>query len=160
MALVECRADRHFHPTRPGTGGRQTGLKYQHRKDRQAHSLSQQDVWVSFGHQNPQKSPPHHRTPKLFSEYFFLNVKKSTHLYWVPLEDQYRTRAGLKSTLSTLNCVLMCQHFCHISCFFLLFKLATSSIGVNPSNAKATFVQSTWTQRFLKTIQTLSCWYS
>ena len=31
---------------------------------------------------------------------------------------------------------------------------------VNPSNAKATFVQSTPMQRFLKTIQTLSCWYS
>ena len=31
---------------------------------------------------------------------------------------------------------------------------------VNPSNAEATFVQSTRTQRFLKTIQTLSCWYS
>ena len=29
-----------------------------------------------------------------------------------------------------------------------------------PSNAKATFVQSTQMQRFLKTIQTLSCWYS
>ena len=30
----------------------------------------------------------------------------------------------------------------------------------NPSNAEATFVQSTRTQIFLKTIQTLSCWYS
>ena len=36
-------------------------------------------------------------------------------------------------------------------------KLATSSIGVKPSNAGATFIQSTRTQRFLKT---LSCWYS
>ena len=31
---------------------------------------------------------------------------------------------------------------------------------VNPSNAEATFVQSTRTQRFLKIILTLSCWYS
>ena len=30
----------------------------------------------------------------------------------------------------------------------------------NPYNAEATFVQSTRTQRFLKIIQTLSCWYS
>ena len=30
----------------------------------------------------------------------------------------------------------------------------------NPFNATATFVQSTRIQRFLKTIQTLSCWYS
>ena len=31
---------------------------------------------------------------------------------------------------------------------------------VNPSNAEATFVQSTKTQIFLKTIETLSCLYS
>ena len=31
---------------------------------------------------------------------------------------------------------------------------------LNPSNAETTFVQSTRTQRFLKTIQTLPCWYS
>ena len=31
---------------------------------------------------------------------------------------------------------------------------------VNPFNAETTFVQSTRTQRFLKSIQTLSCWYS
>ena len=31
---------------------------------------------------------------------------------------------------------------------------------INPSNAEATNVQSTRTQRFLKIIQTLSCWYS
>ena len=31
---------------------------------------------------------------------------------------------------------------------------------INPSNAEATSVQSTKTQRFLKIIQTLSCWYS
>ena len=30
----------------------------------------------------------------------------------------------------------------------------------NPSNAQTTFVQSTRMQRFLKIIQTLSCWYS
>ena len=30
----------------------------------------------------------------------------------------------------------------------------------NPSNAEPTFVQSTGTQKSLKTIQTLSCWYS
>ena len=32
--------------------------------------------------------------------------------------------------------------------------------GINPSNAEASFVQSIRTQRFLKTIQTLFCWYS
>ena len=31
---------------------------------------------------------------------------------------------------------------------------------VNPFNAEATFIESTRRQRFLKTIQTLSCWYS
>ena len=31
---------------------------------------------------------------------------------------------------------------------------------VNPSNAEATFIQSTRTQIFSKTIETLSCWYS
>ena len=38
---------------------------------------------------------------------------------------------------------------------------SSPSIGrVNPSNAGATFVQSTRAQRFLKIIQTPSCWYS
>ena len=32
--------------------------------------------------------------------------------------------------------------------------------NVNPSNAEASFVQSTRTQRFLKSIETLSYWYS
>ena len=31
---------------------------------------------------------------------------------------------------------------------------------INPSNAKATFVRRTRMQRLLKTILTLSCWYS
>ena len=33
-------------------------------------------------------------------------------------------------------------------------------IDVNPSHAEATFVQSTSAQIFMKTIRTLSCWYS
>ena len=33
-------------------------------------------------------------------------------------------------------------------------------LGVNPSNAEATFVQSSRTQIFLKNIESLSCWYS
>ena len=33
-------------------------------------------------------------------------------------------------------------------------------VHLNPSNTKATFVQSTRMQRFLITIYTLSCWYS
>ena len=32
--------------------------------------------------------------------------------------------------------------------------------SLNPSNAEATFFQSTKTQLFLKTIETLSCWYT
>ena len=32
--------------------------------------------------------------------------------------------------------------------------------SLNPSNAEATFVQSTMMQRFMKNIRTLSCWYS
>ena len=32
--------------------------------------------------------------------------------------------------------------------------------SLNPYNADATFIQRTRTQRFLKTIKTLSCWYS
>ena len=31
---------------------------------------------------------------------------------------------------------------------------------LSPSNVKATFIQSTRMQRILKTVQTLSCWYS
>ena len=57
----------------------------------------------------------------------------------------------------------MCQGFIHFQGFlhhFVLAKLATSSIRVNPSNTESTFVQSTRTQRFWKTIETLSCWYS
>ena len=37
---------------------------------------------------------------------------------------------------------------------------ANSHCIINPFNAKANFVQSTRMERFLKTIQTLSCWYS
>ena len=37
---------------------------------------------------------------------------------------------------------------------------AQNKLGLNPFNAEATFVQRTMTQRFLITIQTLSCWYS
>ena len=33
-------------------------------------------------------------------------------------------------------------------------------LGISPSNAEATSFQSTITQRFLKNILTLSCWYS
>ena len=33
------------------------------------------------------------------------------------------------------------------------------SQAFNPSNVEATFVQITMTQRSLRTIQTLSCWY-
>ena len=47
--------------------------------------------------------------------------------------------------------------------FFFLDRYRKQTInflGLNPSNAEATFVQSSRTQRFLKTIQTLSCWYS
>ena len=36
----------------------------------------------------------------------------------------------------------------------------STGAGINPSNAEATFVQSTRKQRFLKIILTLSCWYS
>ena len=39
-------------------------------------------------------------------------------------------------------------------------KVRLSKIMVNPFNAESFFVQSTRTQIFLKTIQTLSCWYS
>ena len=35
-----------------------------------------------------------------------------------------------------------------------------SKISLNPSNAEATLVRTTGTQRFLKTTQTLSYWYS
>ena len=43
------------------------------------------------------------------------------------------------------------------SVFLLGFSMCKQ---VNTSNAKATFIQSTRMQRFLKTIKTLSCWYS
>ena len=78
----------------------------------------------------------------------------------------------------------MCQGFSHFLGFlhnFVLAKLATSSVRVNqvncilldstlicvlsvayvnPSNAEATFDQCTGTQKSLKTILTLSYWYS
>ena len=37
-------------------------------------------------------------------------------------------------------------------------KVSERTHGLNLSNAEATFFQSTRTQRFLKTILTLSCW--
>ena len=61
---------------------------------------------------------------------------------------------------------LSCRHLLDLFVYsvFLhhsvLAKLATRSTRVNPFNAAATFVQSTQMQRCLKTIQTLSCWYS
>ena len=42
----------------------------------------------------------------------------------------------------------------------ILVLLKPTKIVFNPSNAEATFIQSTRTHWFLKTIQTLSCWYS
>ena len=39
----------------------------------------------------------------------------------------------------------------------LSFKLTWQ---FNPSNAEATFIQSTRAQHFLRTVYTLSCWYS
>ena len=41
-----------------------------------------------------------------------------------------------------------------------MFSSSLSCTTINPSNAEATFFQSARTQRFLKTIRTLSCWYS
>ena len=40
------------------------------------------------------------------------------------------------------------------------FHLNQVLVVLNPSNAESTFVQSTQMQRFLKTIKTMSCWYS
>ena len=42
----------------------------------------------------------------------------------------------------------------------ILFLLMLLSVQVNPFNAEVTFIQRTKKQRFLKTILTLSCWYS
>ena len=39
-------------------------------------------------------------------------------------------------------------------------KCNVQNCGFNPSNAEASFVLSTRTLRFLKNIETLSCWYS
>ena len=43
-----------------------------------------------------------------------------------------------------------------------IFRLCDGGLNMflNPSKATATFIQSTRTQSFLKTILTLSCWYS
>ena len=50
-------------------------------------------------------------------------------------------------------CWLLYSRFCFI-------WVNKDTITVNPSNAEATFIQSTRTQIFLKIIKTLSCWYS
>ena len=66
-----------------------------------------------------------------------------------------------KLSLSTVKWVPICQGFGNFQFFlhhFVLAKLTTSSIRVNPSNDEATFVQSTRTQCVLKTISTQSCW--
>ena len=39
-------------------------------------------------------------------------------------------------------------------------KTLSNAAQINPSNAEATYVQSTRMQCFLNTILTLSCWYS
>ena len=43
---------------------------------------------------------------------------------------------------------------------YILFLISPQVYYVNPSNAEATFIQSTRMQRFMKTIYSLSCWYS
>ena len=79
--------------------------------------------------------------------------------YWF-LSLQY----SLDSSCWVLSDELPCARVSVISQSLLhhlvIAKLATSNIRVYPSNAEATFVQSTRTQSVLKTIETLSCWYS
>ena len=47
------------------------------------------------------------------------------------------------------------HHFC-----FLMIVISIIALAINPFNAEATFVQSTQTLKPLKTMPTLSCWYS
>ena len=65
----------------------------------------------------------------------------------------YKTKR--KTMFTDLLTIDISDQYCRSS----LFNNKLSHIP-NPSNAEATFVQCTRTQRFLKTILTMSCWYS
>ena len=58
---------------------------------------------------------------------------------------------------------IFCQLCLSMKDFIKIVRLVLATVsvnGFNHSNAEATIVRSTRTGRFLKTIQTLSCWYS
>ena len=72
------------------------------------------------------------------------------HNQW--LADVQFIRAGIKYLYCTLPK--------YLGYTWVIYLLENSQISIKPSYAEATLVQSTRMQRFLKTMQTLSCWYS
>ena len=68
----------------------------------------------------------------------------------------------LISEMSSLYLICQVTSFSHYQYALLFFNLAQIKVAtcLNLSNAEANFVLSIRTQSFLKTIQTLSCWYS
>ena len=87
--------------------------------------------------------------------------------------NYFSTRVNRRPTLVTGNVLIMprvrfepkkgrfhfCEELAHKENLCLLISAFAATPFINPSNAEATFHQSTRTQKTLKTIQNLSCWY-
>ena len=58
----------------------------------------------------------------------------------------------------SLSNIFPTTHHIILKISLTILPYAACFLFFNPSNAEATFVKSTRTQRFFKTIQTLSCW--
>ena len=72
--------------------------------------------------------------------FIFLIAKYHVGIHWIVLTDYSDEDPG--TSVSIKKIIGFLHHF-------LLVKLATTT---TPSNAEATFVRSTWVQRFLKTM--------
>ena len=71
------------------------------------------------------------------------------------------SRHGAEMLITTRIQLLTFKYILYNYVIFIgSMHLAFTFPVVNPSNAVATFAQSTRMQRFLETIKTLSCWYS
>ena len=85
------------------------------------------------------------------------SFKINVGMKWLLMKMIY---AGEHDTIYVTLCCMRLWHHRGDVCISFITKIHTKYHSINPYNAKATFVQSTWMQRFLKTIQTLSFWYS
>ena len=112
---------------------------------------------------------PSRKNPRKRSKWVQTNVPRLVEM-WISITtaEEY-----LFISIIHINLFFLCHHwtlynyklrfFIRVWCRVGLEEIMVSLEivdNLNPSNAKATFIQSTRMQRFLKTIETLSCWYS